>query len=72
MKIFVSVKAGAKKEQVEKIDDTHFKVSVKEPPIDGRANYGVERALASYFKTSLSKVNILKGHTSKQKVVEIM
>ena len=42
MKIFVTVKPNAKEERVEKIDDTHFKVSVKEPPTEGRANWGGE------------------------------
>ncbi|PIV45904.1 hypothetical protein COS23_01900, partial [bacterium (Candidatus Moisslbacteria) CG02_land_8_20_14_3_00_36_53] len=32
MKIFVKAKPLAKESKVEKIDDTHFVVSVKEPP----------------------------------------
>lgn len=49
MKIFVKARAGAKEERVEKIDDTHFVVAVKEPPKQGRANGAIAQALLSYF-----------------------
>jgi len=72
MKIFVKVKPGAKKEEIVKIDETHYIVSVKEPPVNGRANAAIIKALAVYFKTSPPRVNILSGQTSKQKIVEIL
>ena len=71
MKIFVKAKPKAKEARVEKIDDTHFVVSVKEPPTEGRANWGVERALGAYFGVPPSSVRIVSGHTSRDKVVEI-
>ena len=49
----------------------YFEVWVKEPPIEGRANEAVERALADYFGVAKSKVNIVSGQTSRKKVVEI-
>ena len=72
MKIFVKVKPGAKKEEIVKIDEIHYIVSVKEPPVNGRANVAIIKALAVYFNTSPSRVNILSGRTSKQKIVEIL
>jgi len=72
MKIFVKVKPRAKIEKVERVDDKNFTVFVKEPPIKGRANQAIIRALAEYFKTSSSRVKIISGHTSKQKVIEII
>lgn len=71
MKIFVKAKPGAREEKIEKMDDTHFIVSVKEPPKDGRANWAVTRVLAEYFGVSASRVNIVGGHASRQKIVEI-
>lgn len=71
MKIFIKAKPGAKKEQMEKISDNSFVVSVKEPPIQGRANSAIISVLAEYFKTSKSNVKIISGHTSRQKIVEI-
>jgi len=71
MKIFVKVKPRAKIEKVEKVDERNFTVFVKEPPIKGLANQAVTKVLAEYFKVSSSKVKIISGHTSKQKIIEI-
>lgn len=72
MQIFVKVKPMAYENKVEKIDDTHFTVSVKEPPQNGLANKGIVRNLAEYFKVASSRVVIKKGFTSKNKTVEII
>jgi len=71
MKIFVRVKSGAKKEKIEKVDQTHFVVFVKERPIKGQANKAVIKALADYFKISKSEVQISSGLTSHQKTIQI-
>ncbi|HUZ93187.1 MAG TPA: DUF167 domain-containing protein [Candidatus Paceibacterota bacterium] len=71
MKIFVKVKPNAKEERVLKIDDAHFSVAVKEPAKEGRANWAVERTLAKYFNVPISCVQIVSGHASRTKVVEI-
>lgn len=49
MKLFVAVKLGLKEEKMEKIDDSRLRVSVKEPPRDGRADAAIVRAVADYF-----------------------
>lgn len=72
MKIFIKAKPNAYEEKVEKIDDTHFLVCVKEPPQNGLANKGIARAVAGYFKVAPSRVRVIKGFTSKQKMVEIL
>ena len=72
MKIIVKAKPSSKTESVEKIDDLHFEVSVKAPPVKGMANEAIRKALANYFKVSPSRVNIIAGHTSRQKIVEIL
>lgn len=61
----------AKKELVEKLSDNEFVVSVKEPPINGRANWAICLAVADYFGVSPSRVSILSGQTTKNKIVEI-
>lgn len=71
MKIYVKTKPNAKEEKVEKISDTDFVVGVREAPIKGRANRAVVKALANYFSISSSQIQILAGHTSKQKIIEI-
>ena len=71
MRIFVKARPGAGGEKVEKIDDTHFIVWVKEPPQHGQANKGVIRVLAEYFDKPKSLLTIKTGHTSSMKVIEI-
>lgn len=71
MKLFVKAKPGMREEYVEKIDDTHFEVFVKEPPLKGRANDGIVRALAKHFAIAPSRVRIISGYTSRQKIIEI-
>jgi uncharacterized protein (TIGR00251 family) len=72
MKIFVKAKPNAKEEKVEKIDDSNYTVSVKEPPVKGKANKAIRNALAVYFKTGSSRVKIVAGHTSRNKIIEIL
>ncbi|MBI4261921.1 DUF167 domain-containing protein [Candidatus Uhrbacteria bacterium] len=72
MRISVTAKPRAHAMSVVKIDDTRYVVAVKEPPIDGRANTAIEIALADYFHVAPSRVCIVFGHTSRQKVIEII
>jgi len=69
--IKVKVKPNSKKEGVER-KDGYFIVRVNKPPIDGKANERVIELLAKYFKVSKSKVNIIKGHKGKEKIIEIV
>ncbi|OGY78699.1 MAG: hypothetical protein A3B74_04700 [Candidatus Kerfeldbacteria bacterium RIFCSPHIGHO2_02_FULL_42_14] len=71
MKIFVKVKPNARAEQIEQIDDTHFHVAVQEPPVDGRANHAIARALATHFNVAPSSVQLISGFSSKQKIFSI-
>ncbi|MBI3954976.1 DUF167 domain-containing protein [Candidatus Gottesmanbacteria bacterium] len=71
MKIFVYVKSSSRESKVEKMDKTSYKVSVKAPPVGGKANTEVEEILAKYFKCAKSKIYIVSGFKSKSKVVEI-
>jgi len=71
MKVFIKVKPRAKVEKVVEMGGWYFEVWVKEPPIEGRANEAVRRALADYFGVAKSKVEIVSGHINRNKVFEI-
>jgi uncharacterized protein YggU (UPF0235/DUF167 family) len=78
MKIFVDAKPWARVEKVEKIappenrpTEQHFMVAVKEPPLEGKANQAIARALANYFNLPRSRVCLVSGFSSKKKVFEI-
>ena len=71
MKIFVKVKPNAKKELVEKIDETNFNVFLTAPPTEGKANKALIEALAEYFGVAKQRVKIVIGERAKQKIVSI-
>lgn len=71
MKISVKVKPNAKQERIEKIEENNFLVWVREKQQDGRANQAAINILAEYFAIPKSRVDLLRGHTSRQKVFEI-
>lgn len=72
MKIFVQAKPNAREERVEKIDETHFTVAVREPPVNGLANAAIRKALAGHFKIAPSCVRLISGFSSRNKVFEII
>jgi len=72
MKIFVKIKPNAKEEKIKKLSETNFEICVKEPPMKGRANGAVVKMLARQFGVPVSSVHIVIGHSSRQKIVEIL
>lgn len=72
MTITVKARPNSHEEKVEKISDTEFIVSVKESPVHGLANKAIICALANHFNIALSRIRIISGYTSRQKVVEIL
>ena len=72
MKISVKVKANAKQQKIEAIADGSLKISLKSPPIDGKANLELISLLAKYFKVSKSQVMIKSGQNNQSKIVEIL
>ena len=71
MKIFVKAKPLAKEEKIEKVDETHFIVCVKEPPKQGKANEAIRKELADYFQVPVSQIILQSGFVSKHKVLKI-
>lgn len=61
----------AKNVGVEKIDEGTYKVRVHAAPDKGAANKEVIVSLADYFDVPPSMVKIVRGHTSRNKVVLI-
>ena len=71
MRLTIVAKPKKKQEKVIPISSTSYAVSVKEPPVAGRANDAIVHALAKYFSISPSQVIITSGHTAKIKTVEV-
>ena len=71
MKISVKVKPNARQEKIEKVNESHFLIWVKERPQEGKANKAVVKVLSEYFGVPQSQVVLLKGQSSKGKIFEI-
>jgi len=72
MKIFVQARPGAGQELVEDLGRDNFRVWVRESPERGLANKALIRALAEYFSVTQSQVKIIRGFTSRNKIVQII
>lgn len=68
MRLFVTVKTTAREEKVEEKDATHFSVSVKAQPIDGKANVAVAKALSRHLGVAPSRLLLRSGAAGKSKV----
>ena len=51
--------------------DGNFRVHTTTAPTDGRANDAVVRALADFLGVPKSRVRIIRGQTSHNKVIEV-
>lgn len=71
LKIWVTVKPRAKREEVKKIAGDAFLVSVHAPAQEGKANQALTEILARYFSVPKSSVRILHGRGGRRKLVEI-
>ncbi len=71
MKIAIKVKPNSKEEAVEPVNKNEFILRVRAPAREGRANEAVIELLSEYFSVPQKRVMIIRGHKSKNKVVEI-
>ncbi len=62
---------NSKQQKLEKILENEYKVYVKSPPTKGKANKELIEILAKYFGLAKSKIKIVKGVASREKVIEI-
>jgi uncharacterized protein len=72
MKVKVRLRPGAKVEKIEKVSDTEYRVWVKAPPREGKANEALVEALARYFDRPRSAVRLIRGKSSREKWLEIL
>lgn len=71
MRLAIRVQPNARNEKVEKISEREYRVWVKTPAKEGKANEALIRVLADYFNRPQRAVTILKRAASKKKIVEI-
>jgi len=71
MRLTVRVTPMAKQRRLEQAADGTWRAMVPEPPEDGRANEAVIELLAEHFDVPKRSLRIVRGHTGRQKVIEI-
>ena len=69
-KIHLSPRAS--KEAIGGFHGDAVKVRVTAPPVDGRANQALLKYLADILGVSLSRLEILSGETSRDKLVKVI
>jgi uncharacterized protein len=71
VRLTVDAHPGARHERIELLDDDTLEVWVRARPVDGRANAAIERAVASALGMRLQHVQVVSGHRSRRKIVEV-
>ena len=70
-KISVAVKTGSKTEAYEILDDGTLKISIKERPVENKANEAVIRKISEIYNKPKNKITIKTGLKSKNKIIVI-
>ena len=71
MRVEVRVIPRARRDGVGGMRGDRLLVRTTTAPVDDKANQAVRRLLAEHFGVSMSKVEIVSGHRSRDKTVEI-
>ncbi len=72
MYLKVKVKAGRRQEEVKRVNENTFEISVKEEAKRNMANNRILEILSSELKIPINKVRIINGHQSPSKLISIL
>ena len=72
MLIKVIVTPNAKEARVTKTSETDYEVRVDEKAVEGKANKRLVEILSEHFNIPKSKIAILKGTKSRNKIIEVI
>jgi len=67
-KLELHVKPGQSRSFLKK-DDSGWVLGIREPARDGLANKGVRKALSDFLDVPVSKISIMRGETSRIKLI---
>jgi uncharacterized protein (TIGR00251 family) len=71
MKLKITVKPNARKNEVTRSADGSLIIRVNVPPIEGKANERVIEVLAEYLNKPKRSIAIVSGFKGKNKIIEV-
>ena len=71
LRIAVTVKPNAKKPEIVEQGANQYRVSVRAPAEDGKANRELIDLLAAHFGARRSTIKIARGHSVRRKIIDI-
>lgn len=69
--IKVKIVPGSSKNKIVGVYNDALKITIAAPPVEGKANKKCITYLAKYFNVAKSKVEIISGKSSKNKLIKI-
>ena len=72
MFINVTVRPGAKKDEITESAPSSFHIKTSALAKENKANEAVINMIGEYFNIAKSRVRIIRGHTARKKIVEII
>ncbi len=70
LNIQVQIQPGSSKDQIIGLHNGRLKIKISAPPVDGKANQNLIEFIAKALGVSKSKIEIVKGRTSKLKTLK--
>jgi uncharacterized protein (TIGR00251 family) len=67
----VKIQPRASKNEIIRMEGRGLKIRLTAPPVDGAANEALVRFLADTLHVSKSQVEIVSGHTAREKIIRI-
>ena len=71
VRLSVRVHPKSRKQEITELGKNAYKIHVLSPPSKGAANAEVCKLIASHLDVPVSRVRILRGHRSRNKLISI-
>ena len=65
------IQPRSSKNEVTGIYNNALKIRLTSPPVDGAANKACARLLSKWLEVSSSEINIVRGQSSKNKIIDV-
>ncbi len=70
--ISIRIQPRASKNEIIRMDGGKLKIRLTAPPVDGAANEALVKFLSGQLNVSRSQVEIVAGHTGREKIIKIL